>query len=133
MKKLIMAVLVLALIGVGTGIYMWNKPHEKVEDKKGIAITAVELVGAFADDEVKANTQYLNQAIEVAGVIAEVETNQDGGSMIVLDAGDPMAAVQCTMRDKGAAYAKGDKVTIKGFCSGSGITGVSLTDCVAIK
>ena len=35
-----------------------------------------------------------------------------------------------TLRDKGVQVAKGAQVTLKGFCSGSGITGVSLTDCI---
>jgi hypothetical protein len=34
------------------------------------------------------------------------------------------------MREKGVKVTTGQTVTIKGFCSGSGITGVSLTDCI---
>ncbi len=59
--------LLLGLIGVGTGIYLWNKPHEKVEDAKGIVVTAAALSKEYNTDEKKADTKYLNKAIEVSG------------------------------------------------------------------
>ncbi len=130
MKKLIGVVLLLLAIGVGTAIYLWNKPHEKVEDRKGIETDAVELVAAFNDDESTANELYLNKAIEVSGTVGEIDTNQEGGIMIILDTGDPFAGVQCAMRESGVNVTPKQSVTVKGFCSGFGITGVSLTDCI---
>ncbi len=130
MKKVFIAILVVLIIGVIAAVAIWNKPHAKVEDKKGIAISAAALATAFTNDEKNANAQYLNKAIEVTGVAAEVDKNQDGGTMVVLQTGDPMHAVQCTMRDKGATATKDKQVTIKGFCADNGIMGVSLTDCI---
>jgi len=132
-KKILIGIFVLALIGVCTGVYLWNKPHEKVEDAKGITTTAAALSKAYAANEQQADATYLNKAIEVSGTVGEVDNNQDGGIMVVLQTEDPMAGVQCAMRDKGTAAAKGQAIVIKGFCSGNGITGVSLTDCVIKK
>lgn len=129
-KKIIVVVLLLAAIGVCTGIYLFYKKPETVDDKKGIAVTAVALAKEFGENEQAANTKYLNKVIEVSGIVSETEQNQDGGLMVILDTGDPMAGVQCAMREKGLAVDKGKEMTIKGFCSGSGITGVSLTDCI---
>lgn len=131
LKKILIAIFVCVLIGVGTGIYLWNKPHRKVEDIKGIQISAAALAQDYKNNEQAANTKYLNKVIEVNGVIDEVDKNEDSGTMIVLQTGDPMAGVQCTMREKNITPAKGQQVTIKGFCSGNGITGVTLTDCVS--
>lgn len=125
--------LLLAAIGVGTGIYLWNKPHETVDDKQGVEITAMALSAEFGGNEQQANTKYLNKVIEVSGKVTETEQNQDGGMMVILETGDPMAGVQCAMREKGITVNKGDNVTIKGFCSGNGIMGVSLTDCIIKK
>ncbi|MBX2906429.1 MAG: hypothetical protein KF744_10355 [Taibaiella sp.] len=130
LKKIIGVVVLLAAIGVGTGIYLFYKKPETVDDKKGIAVTAIELAKEFGANEQAANTKYLNKVIEVSGVVSETEQNQDGGLMVILDTGDPMAGVQCAMREKGIQVQKGKEMTIKGFCSGSGITGVSLTDCI---
>ncbi len=129
-KKIVIGIILLVLIGIGTGVYLWNKPHKKVEDVKGIVVTADVLSKEYNADEITANTKYLNKAIEVSGAVSEIEKNQDGGLMVILQTGDPMAGIQCAMRDKGVNVAKGQSVNIKGFCSGNGITGVSLTDCV---
>ncbi|MBL7690835.1 MAG: hypothetical protein JNM41_04520 [Flavipsychrobacter sp.] len=133
MKKIILIVLSLGLIGVGTGIYLFNKKPETVDDKKGINIAAADLAKAYSANERAADSLYLNQVIEVSGTVGSTETNQDGGLMVILTTGDPDADIQCTLRDKGVQVAKGQQVTLKGFCSGSGITGVSLTDCIVTQ
>jgi len=129
-RKIFIAVVVIAVAGSLTGIYLWNKPHKKVEDAPSIAISAVDLHKAFAANEADANGKYLKKALEVSGTVAEVDKNQDGGTMVVLQTDDVMAGVQCTMRDKNINVEKGKAVTIKGFCSDNGIMGIILTDCV---
>lgn len=133
LKKIVIVILLLAAMGVGTGIYLWNKPPETVDDKKGVEITAIALSAEYVGNEQQANAKYLNKVIEVSGVVTETEQNQDGGMMVILETGDPMAGVQCAMREKGITVNKGATVTIKGFCSGNGIMGVSLTDCIIKK
>ena len=130
LKKILIFALVCILIGVGTGIYLWNMPPKKVENMKGITITATDLAKEYSTNEKAADAKYLNKAIEVSGTINEIDKNQDGGIMVVLETGDPTAGIQCTLRDKGANPVKGQNIVIKGFCSGNGITGVSLTQCV---
>lgn len=139
-KKILILFIVGLILGVGTGLYIWkfvvHKPHKSVEDTKGISITAFALAKEYTADEKKADSLYLNKAIEVSGTINETIKNQDGGLMVVLQTEDTSSGIQCTLLKKeGApvspdALAKGAKVVIKGFCSGNGITGVSLTDCV---
>ncbi len=118
------------LIGVGTGIYLWHMPAKKVENSIGIDVSAETLAKEYSTNEKTADAKYLNKAIKVTGVISEIDKNQDGGLMIILQTDDPMAGVQCALRDKGAAPVKGQNIVVKGFCSGNGITGVSLTDCI---
>jgi hypothetical protein len=108
---------------------LWNKPHIKAEDVKGIKIDAFGLAKEYNVNEKAADAKYLNKVIEVSGTVTEVDSNQDGGIMVILQTADPTAGVQCSMRDKGLNISKGP-VTIKGFCSGNGITGVSLTGCI---
>lgn len=129
-RKILIAVFLLALISVCTYVYVWNKPHKKAEDTKGISISAEALSKEYNTNEKDADKKYLNKAIEVSGAISETDKNQDGGVMLILQTGDPMTGVQCAMRDKGINAVKGQNIIIKGFCSGNGLTGVSLTDCV---
>lgn len=130
MKKVLIIILICIVAGAAVGIYMWNKPHKKVENATGISVTAVALCNAYSTDEAKANTQYLNKALIVSGEVADVTKNQDGGTVVLLKSADPMLVVQCTMRDKSAQATKGANITIAGFCSGNDITSVLLTDCI---
>ena len=130
-KKTKTTIYVLILIGVCTGtyvLYQLFKPHPSA--KNGIQITALNLAKEYSANEKAADAKYLNKAIEVSGTVTEIDKNQDGGMMIILQTGDPMTGIQCAMRDKGATSVKGNNVIIEGFCSGNGITGVSLTDCI---
>ena len=78
LKRIIYIVLALALVGGAVGVYMWNKPHAKVEDAEGVAITAANLCNAFAANEAQATQQYTNKVLDITGVVAEVKNNQEG-------------------------------------------------------
>ncbi len=129
-KKIAGVLLVAGLIGGGAGYYMWNKPHPKAENATAIVFKADDLFKEYNKDEKAADAKYLNKVIEVTGSVTESEKNQDGGVMAVLGTSDPSAGIQCAMREKNITLDKGKELTIRGFCTGNGITGVSLTDCV---
>ncbi len=134
-RKILYVFLALVIVGVATGLYMWNKPIKHPEDaRKIIKIAASDLYKAYSADEGKANTLYLaknnDKALNVSGEVVEVDKNQDGGVLLLLDTGDPIAKVICSMRDKTATAQKGQKVKVIGFCTGDDITGVRLTDCI---
>ena len=128
-KKILLVILVFALIGVCTGIYLWNKKAPKAEDAKGIVTTATGITKEYAADEKKANAAYLDKVLEISGTITDISKNQDSAVILILDSGDPMAGVQCTMRERTVQAAKGGNVVIKGFCRGNNM-GVVLTDCI---
>jgi uncharacterized protein YpmB len=125
-RKIVIGIILLMVIGVSTGIYLWYKPHPK--PKHGIPVTAESLAKEYNTDENASNTKYLGKSLEVTGVVSSLSKNQDGGAVITLDTGDPMAEVQCTLADSTATAQKGQKITMLGFCKGNNM-GVILTDC----
>lgn len=132
LKKLLLAFVVCGAIGAATGYYLWNKKTVSNEEKNAsIRIEATALSGEFAADEQKSNEKYLNKVIEVTGSITETEVGQDGSLLLVLGATD--AGVQCAMGEKGTEVKQGQTVTVKGTCTGSGLMGVSLSDCYFVK
>lgn len=130
-KTLLLIFLVIVLISGAVVYYMLHKPHATVDDKKGLAITSETLSAAFIADEKTANTTYLNQILEVSGVIDELTQNQDKKQVVLLHSEDPLSGVQCTMKNS-SLLKVGDKVTIKGFCNGY-TTVVLLSDCILNK
>lgn len=130
-KTVLIVILVLAVAAIAAVAFVWNKPHETVDNKKGTAVTAEMLANAFIQNEQQANATYLNQVLEVTGTAEEVSTNQDGKTVILLKADDPLSGVQCTMSES-QNVKQGDQLTIKGFCNGY-TTVVLLSDCVMLK
>ena len=130
MKRILIVLGVLIVIGAIAGYMLWHKPHPKVENEKGIVIAASALHKAFSDNEKMADSLYLNKALEISGTIAEVKDNQDHRTTVLFQTDDPMGGVFCTMRDSGVVIEKGKIVKVKGFCSGMTLTDVNMTECV---
>jgi hypothetical protein len=94
MKKILLVILIIAVVGVGAGIYLWNKAPAKVEDSASSAINADDLAIAFTTNEQQANGKFLNKVLDVSGTIAEVTKNQDGKTVITLGvASDPLSGI----------------------------------------
>lgn len=111
-------------------IFVWNKPHRDVADEKGTRVTAAALQQAYASNEATANAQYLDKTLEVSGVVAGTEKNQDGKTVVYLD--DALSGVGCTLRDAGAVVKEGQAIVVKGFCSGTNGMGVTMRECVVV-
>lgn len=117
LKKWFFAALLLAAVAGTAGYYYLNKPHRSVADENGIMVSADSLFREFATDEAVANARYLNAVLRVEGVIKSVERNTENKQVVVLDAGDPMFGVNCTL-EKEASVEEGQTVVIKGICTG---------------
>lgn len=130
-KTLLFSFLGAIVVLLAAVYFVWNKPHETVDDKKGIRITAEALAEKFEEDEQSANTTYLNQALEVSGIISEISQNQDGKDVILLESANPFSGVQCTLKEKISNHKEGDSITIKGFCHGYTLA-VLLSDCIVM-
>lgn len=127
-KKIIIPLLLLAVIGAGVGFYMYNKPVTKMAQMKvDEAVSAEQLFTAYEADEAAANAKYLDKVVEVKGKV--VKSNKDEEkTTIMLDTGDMLANIMCQMEDKTIELPKeGTTVTVKGLCSGY------LTDVVLIR
>src|SRR5690606_1483948 len=128
MKKFLMVLGVLVLAALGIVVYLWNKPHKTVEGESGQKITADSLSNAFVTDEATANRAFLNNVLSVTGTVAEVTTNLDGKTVVLLEGTDLLSGVQCTMKEV-ADFQVGQQVSIKGFCHGYTLV-VLLSECV---
>ena len=108
--------------------YIFLKPGRDIEQEMAIKVKAGDMYNAYLGDEKAANLLYLDKAVVVSGKISEVKTNQQGQQVIILESGDPIFGIVCTMA-KPVTAAKGDVLSIKGFCTGY-TTDVVLRDCI---
>ena len=123
-KKILIGILVIALAAAGYGYYLFNKkPADVRTEKPNYEIEAATLLADFNKDETAANQKYLDKVIAVKGKVAEIKLDTaTGQATVVLDSGDPTAAISCSFYDDEAAavkqLSKGKEIVIKGQCTG---------------
>jgi hypothetical protein len=97
MKKILITLIVLAIIGASYGYYMYNKPVESLENKEAdVTIAADQLIADYESDEKTANEKYLGKVVVVSGKIAGI-TNEEGKKKVNLETSNPISAVICEM------------------------------------
>lgn len=137
MKKIILSILVLALIGAaGTYYYAFvyskNRKFDMV-NAEGTSIEAVTLVKAFQENETEANKNYLDKVLLISGTISATDQTQTGDRTLTLSSEDPFAGVMVTLDStEAAAINMNDKVTVKGFCKGF-LSDVVITSAIVVK
>ncbi len=126
--------IILAALSIPLIIYfIWNRPHRDIKNEEtSIRITADSLFAAYSANEQSANKLYLDKAVEVKGKVAEVKTNSENKTVIILQTADPMFGVNCTMEQAGTSVKSGDEVEIKGICTGF-LSDVVLNRCYLKK
>lgn len=145
-KKLLKIALYLFLFGlftgIGTVIYVFNKPHRNIaKEEPAFIVAANVLISEFEQDEQHAYQKYGDKAIVVKGVLADI-ARTDSSLNVSLESS--MNGVSCSFNmDNMKKFAPefsaseiriGDSIAIKGKCDGYDmIMGVVLTQCVIVK
>jgi hypothetical protein len=131
-KKILTAVIILALAGAGYGWFQYQKaPPDIRTEKAGIEITAVDLLKAFQQDEAAGNAKYVDKVLVVTGTVTDVQTDSSGQATVYLQTTDALAAVTCSFYqgDEGVKKIKtGSPARIKGVCTGM-LTDIVLNKC----
>lgn len=100
------------------GYTLYHKQHRSVENEKFIEADATDLFKSFETDETNANLKYLDNVVQVNGIVSEVLINQAGESIILLKTGSPLYGISCTMKNKPEGITPGMNVDIRGICTG---------------
>jgi tRNA_anti-like len=127
-KTIALVFIILAVAVAAYGwFFLWNKPKTNVAKADGVKIEAAALFTEYSNNEQAANTKYLEKILEVSGEVTSVTKNAEGFTVVLLKTDDLMFGVNCTLEQKDVLVKKGDKVTLKGICTGY------LTDVVLIR
>lgn len=113
--------LIIITIAAGFSIYtyfLWNKPHKNIEDAAAIKINAVSLYNTFIKDSAKAKAVYLNNVIQVSGIVKAASLNLKNKQVILLETAISGAYINCTLEKKYLNFKTGDTISLKGICVG---------------
>ncbi len=117
-KRTVIIIVTMTALAALASVYLYlNQPHRSVRSEEGISIAADSLFLAFQENEDAANSLYLNKVLAVTGKIKSVEKNTAGMTVIVLETGDLMFGINCTL-DGEVTLKQGDEVIVKGICTG---------------
>jgi hypothetical protein len=150
MKRLILKYVFFAagiavIAGLSVAIYMFFKPQRNIAvEKPAYTITSGELYKEFSTNETVANQKYLSnengKIIQISGVVSEVIAQADTAVSITIKdstmaVGDILCSVGKNDLAKAAKFKVGDKIVLKGECTGYvNLTNeVSLSKCVIVK
>jgi hypothetical protein len=129
-KYLLYATLILLICGFYYGYQMYNKPLQSIENKNAdVALTAVDLLKDFNNNEHEANTKYLDKIIAVSGKVTQIQNNN-----IYLSTDNEMSNIICEMEDVTnlSAISKDEMIVVKGVCTGY-LMDVILVRCTIIN
>lgn len=121
MKKIIIALFLMALIAAGIGAYLWNKPHRTADDEKPFAtVTSSQLFTEFATDEAATWAKYKDKVIQISGEVESTSTDASGNTQIVLKTDTEMSTVSVTLMAGATAQGvqSGTMIEVKGICNG---------------
>lgn len=123
LKIIVPLVLLVAVVGAWYAYSEYNRKPANMENAKADFVTnPATIIGAFEDNEAKANLQYLDKVVEVEGAIRAV--NQDEAGLYTVTLGDDgsLSSVRCSVDNLSSEQAKelqsGGSVTVRGVCTG---------------
>lgn len=130
------AIIFAGLVLLVYAFYEYNRKHSDLSSVDTVASTsAVAFVTLYETDEQTANKLYLGKPVDVTGVVAEINTQQDRIVNLLLGNTNNMHNVSCLLDVKHTGRVKevkiGDEVTVRGICTGY-LIDVELNRCVII-
>lgn len=122
LKKIILGIIVLGIVGAFIAYKMYNKPHVDVaKESADITITANKILEEFSANETTANSKYLEKIIAVSGVISDVKLEKEKG-IITLKTNDDFGSVICHLSEASTkkinTLQEGNQIKLKGICTG---------------
>lgn len=133
MKRVLIALLILALIAGGIAYYQFNRTVPSLEEVEAdYEMTADELYHAFDTNEKEALEKFEGKVILLSGKIIEVKKSEKGNNLTLEAEGAMLGGVNCSFDQLNANLETGQSVSLKGRCQGY-LMNVILNNCVLVE
>lgn len=122
-KKKNVVIFFLAVIAIAgfIGFYFYNKGPVNIKNAEAMKTEASALYQSFLKDLAAAKKTYLNNVLEVSGLVMKISKNQENQVIVMLQTNEAGAYVNCTMEEEVAGLVENKQAVLKGICTGMGI------------
>ena len=121
-KYIIFSILAIIVISGAIGFYLFNKGPVSVKNARATKVNAVALYKSFLKDSLQARQTYLNNILEVTGMVTKVSKNQQNQVIVMLQTNEGGAYINCTMEEEAVSLAENQQAVLKGICTGMGMS-----------
>lgn len=137
LKSIILSVILVALAFAGGILYVFTKKFtDTTKEKADYTVNAFDLINEFNKNDSLANKKYAEKIITVTGLVTEVEAADTTVNIKMADTTSGSYAI-FAFQQKNLTEAKvikeGDKVSIKGSCSGGAYSQILETEFITFK
>ena len=137
LKSIILAVIIVAFAFAGGIWYVFTQKFTDTEKEKAdYTINAFDLIKEFKNNDSLANKKYAEKIITVTGLVTEVEAADTTVNIKMADTTSGSYAIfafQPQNLTEAKAIKEGDKVSIKGSCSGGAYSQILETEFITFK
>lgn len=136
LKIVLILLAIIALLLGGAYLYLRFMPEKSVSGKPAdFVVTATQLASEYQTNPGASDVKYIDRVLEISGTIAEITTDQNGATVIILRDEQVETGVLCTLTEETkkqvAGQTVGGKITIKGTCTGM-LFEVVLNKCIIL-
>jgi exopolysaccharide biosynthesis protein len=141
MKKLLNIILLISLIIIllfsATYLYIRYMPDKSISKQASdFSLSATELAKEYENSPKESDRKFIDRIMEVTGTISEITYDQNKSVVFILRENEAELGILCTLNQDNTKrtlrYKKGDRVTIKGTCSGM-LFEVVLNKCIIVN
>ena len=137
LKSIILAVIIVTLAFAGGIWYVFTQKFtDTTKEKADYTINAFDLINEFKKNDSLANKKYAEKIITVTGLVTEVEAADTTINIKMADTTSGSYAIlafQQQNQTESKAIKEGDKVSIKGSCSGGAYSQILETEFITFK
>lgn len=137
LKSIILLVILVALAFTGGILYVSTKKFTDItKEKVDYTINAFDLINEFTNNDSLANKKYAEKIITVTGLVTEVESADTTVNIKMADTTSGSYAIFAFQQQnltEAKAIKEGDKVSIKGSCSGGAYSQILETEFITFK
>ncbi|MEO6549102.1 MAG: hypothetical protein ABIN94_13945 [Ferruginibacter sp.] len=136
-KRILLGIALLSIVSAGIIWYIFTeKFSDTTEVRETVTINALDLIHEFEKNDSLANKKYTEKIIVVNGVVSEVEPADSTVNLKIADTATGsyiIFAFQQQHQAEAKSIRKGDKVSIKGSCSGGAYSQILETEFITFK